>query len=100
IRDFHVTGVQTCALPICREPADPGAGGGDLHSPLSSAGRGCIVPRKSKSLTLTTPDRMMPDSTAQTTTATTVVISALRRTTKPEIGRASCRARVEASVGA
>src|SRR5436309_15339337 len=20
IRDFHVTGVQTCALPICREP--------------------------------------------------------------------------------
>src|SRR5690606_41064273 len=23
IRDFHVTGVQTCALPICRDPAEP-----------------------------------------------------------------------------
>src|SRR5690606_39955569 len=26
IRDFHVTGVQTCALPICRRGASGGAG--------------------------------------------------------------------------
>src|SRR5215475_9078934 len=26
IRDFHVTGVQTCALPICRVGGDPGVG--------------------------------------------------------------------------
>src|SRR5207302_3156580 len=26
IRDFHVTGVQTCALPISQEPHDPRLG--------------------------------------------------------------------------
>src|SRR5690606_40619360 len=33
IRDFHVTGVQTCALPICRQPGaaeDPALPGGGL----------------------------------------------------------------------
>src|SRR5690606_39597157 len=29
IRDFHVTGVQTCALPICRTPS---------HTPARSPG--------------------------------------------------------------
>src|SRR5690606_40412570 len=28
IRDFHVTGVQTCALPICEERCDSQASGG------------------------------------------------------------------------
>src|SRR6266436_9319651 len=56
IRDVAVTGVQTCALPICR-----------------SGNRGRARPYRSRSL-------------------------ALRRSTDPQIGRASCRERVEISV--
>src|SRR5256885_12714959 len=29
IRDYKVTGVQTCALPICRRPAENGSAGTD-----------------------------------------------------------------------
>src|SRR6266511_5748205 len=31
IRDFHVTGVQTCALPILAKPADPGGQALERH---------------------------------------------------------------------
>src|SRR5690606_14629789 len=38
IRDFHVTGVQTCALPICREV--PGVARGGLRHGRDDRGRG------------------------------------------------------------
>src|SRR5690606_41000967 len=41
IRDFHVTGVQTCALPIYREGLDgrdAGAGGGALGGEHAAGG--------------------------------------------------------------
>src|SRR5690606_39752906 len=34
IRDFHVTGVQTCALPICELGGVPLAGSGAFTAPL------------------------------------------------------------------
>src|SRR5690606_30180777 len=41
IRDFHVTGVQTCALPICHETLDPQPGQlHDLPNPLHRLLRG------------------------------------------------------------
>src|SRR5688572_32832749 len=66
IRDLTVTGVQTCALPICVPSVPPG------YSTLAAL-------RDS-------PTRASSRSAA----------SALR----PQIGRASCRERVEISVGA
>src|SRR5690606_39412078 len=36
IRDFHVTGVQTCALPISQAPRTAGGLGGRLAYPLVS----------------------------------------------------------------
>src|SRR5690606_40661837 len=78
IRDFHVTGVQTCALPICGKlvpfPSSPGSA---LKSPLlSPAG-------KARALA----EPLVPRGT----TADESVSSFLRR----QIGRASCRERVE-----
>src|SRR5690606_41033786 len=39
IRDFHVTGVQTCALPICG-PCDPGR---RIHPPSPAYGSAASV---------------------------------------------------------
>src|SRR5690606_40875371 len=78
IRDFHVTGVQTCALPISSHPrraprtagADgTGSGGGPWQATLVPAGE----PRPGS---CTSPDGEC----------------------SPQIGRASCRERVELPV--
>src|SRR5690606_40238730 len=37
IRDFHVTGVQTCALPISGEDREPGAAGAEVLATLRLA---------------------------------------------------------------
>src|SRR6266700_7243341 len=37
IRDFHVTGVQTCALPISNGPADDGVAPGAVAEGVGSA---------------------------------------------------------------
>src|SRR5690606_40255677 len=40
IRDFHVTGVQTCALPILAEPVHPGSpAAAAAHSAQCGSGR-------------------------------------------------------------
>src|SRR5690606_40480977 len=44
IRDFHVTGVQTCALPICPRP--PPRPPGQARTPGSSAVRNVPVARR------------------------------------------------------
>src|SRR5690606_40999692 len=84
IRDFHVTGVQTCALPISPRPAPAGllGRGGDRgldRAAQRHARRRC--PRHPRTLVL--PD-LHPAGPA--------------RSDRVEIGRASCRVRVCASV--
>src|SRR5439155_9002463 len=69
IRDGHVTGVQTCALPIYR-----------LGSDRAAAARS--DPRRS-------PNRSSPETRAASHRPTA------RATPATEIGRASCRERVE-----
>src|SRR3984957_20474308 len=44
IREYHVTGVQTCALPICEgHRGQSGCGGWSLHRPGRSRGLGFSV---------------------------------------------------------
>src|SRR5690606_41043301 len=45
IRDFHVTGVQTCALPICR----PATCATSARPPRAERARGSRLPRSSRS---------------------------------------------------
>src|SRR5690606_40127330 len=88
IRDFHVTGVQTCALPISRLVG--------------------VRPRLVAEVAKGRPKSVGDGNTFQATAA--VVISRFQtRTLKslpplilgcPEIGRASCRERVKISVDA
>src|SRR5690606_40756569 len=70
IRDFHVTGVQTCALPIFERYEE-----------------GCKVARRS----------LRFNSNAHSLGA--FIINAIRAGDAEEIGRASCRERVWISVG-
>src|SRR5699024_11272888 len=44
IRDRNVTGVQTCALPICKSPGDPPEAAAGRSAPL--AGRRAVGSRK------------------------------------------------------
>src|SRR5205807_9204308 len=79
IRDYKVTGVQTCALPICPPPHSPA---GERGSPaaselaLGSAGAGIRVPGQ--------PVACLAMATDPRT----------RGTCSLQIGRASCRERV------
>src|SRR5690606_39390977 len=85
IRDFHVTGVQTCALPISRrEPTatDAAAAARRVASPRGRrAAGGERRPRRAAPRGRGLPRRPDPRP-------------------RREIGRASCRARVKSSVGA
>src|SRR5205085_5833630 len=73
IRDLTVTGVQTCALPISRP--DRPAGGGAGRTRRRSPRRGSPLPRSVPCRSVPLPARPMG-----------------------EIGRASCRERVEVYV--
>src|SRR5690348_17477674 len=80
IRDGRVTGVQTCALPICRKAADvQTAAAPPPVQPAAAAGA-------------PTPGAGTTTRATATTTGTTATASRVRR--RPEIGRASCRERV------
>src|SRR5207253_6960267 len=86
IRDGHVTGVQTCALPIYGVAAGPppdrphGEGRGD---PLAERLHTLHPPREGGDVVVASrPDRPRPTGGPR------------------QIGRASCRERVESSVGA
>src|SRR5690606_41067384 len=90
IRDFHVTGVQTCALPICDvivavngKPADA-AGADPLRGPPGSE------------VTLTIAREGREDTFDVTVQRETIRVPSIRaRMLEPgygyEIGRASCR---------
>src|SRR3712207_8384171 len=87
IRDIGVTGVQTCALPIstCLEKRR-----------ICSSLWGAIPSRR-----LIGDRRPRANRTSQTGVASSTWPSRSRRTVAgPKIGRASCRERVEISVGA
>src|SRR5690606_40326728 len=88
IRDFHVTGVQTCALPISLVCSASGEEGSVAGAKLEMEGRlrsraGAAVPP--------------PNSCALTKAGKAVKTAAPSSTTKrratPQIGRASCRER-------
>src|SRR5690606_40182761 len=52
IRDFHVTGVQTCALPISARRTTPSSSSGEVHTHvLTPSGRlmPATLPRPSRS---------------------------------------------------
>src|SRR5436309_7403725 len=83
IRDFHVTGVQTCALPICSSRSD--AGGKPASAPCRSAGARRASPGTRTHL-------------AGASGARSGAAGAAARSWHAEIGRASCRERVESSV--
>src|SRR5690606_40449522 len=83
IRDFHVTGVQTCALPIL--PRLPGSCTRSSHRlvPVISSGKGSCGAWAAKYTPWLscTCDNLRASEVSQLTA-------------RPEIGRASCRVRV------
>src|SRR5690606_40074671 len=83
IRDFHVTGVQTCALPIFMCPHRAGNLSGS-HEPLSQS--------QSPSRSLQTHHTLT--SIVQKATA----IPPCKPSSQQQIGRASCRERVKISL--
>src|SRR5699024_11931217 len=83
IRDRNVTGVQTCALPISLERKYH-TSSLPTHSPFPSCAR-----RPS------TNTKVSPSYSTRSFT----LVSSLPSVTKNQIGRASCRERVEKSVG-
>src|SRR5207245_7295749 len=90
IRDATVTGVQTCALPICALRSASGALGSALVWCVLASGPSFVV--------------FVPYAVASKIVAIAILVMA--RVVSPgspavhEIGRASCRERVAGSVGA
>src|SRR5690606_39513927 len=68
IRDFHVTGVQTCALPICTPPvATPACfGGGNRDPPPASSCRSWIISSEFNVPSFELPGRRIPDPKLET----------------------------------
>src|SRR5690606_40505715 len=82
IRDFHVTGVQTCALPISRETARKSRCTDDSGGMRNSATSRSSKPTRATSMPVRRPASWI------------ALIAPI------EIGRASCREGVEITVGA
>src|SRR5439155_12943433 len=97
-RDGHVTGVQTCALPISLPAGERGRGEGAIPASTAacSAGldQGCspglLRTTSQKAAARTTPGAAITSRDALQGSANTPIRSV-------EIGRASCRERVEMS---
>src|SRR5690606_40484710 len=90
IRDFHVTGVQTCALPICECRAFRRAVilGGSMVARLE---RWSDLPSRARSLRPA--DRDLRDH-HRLSVRTLWIFGTARLSDSREIGRASCRERV------
>src|SRR6266700_3237310 len=78
IRDFHVTGVQTCALPICHSPESPSSRIGALRETSPPRRRfmsttSCSVTPSRLAISLTWSGRRSPSSSAE------ILLLALRR---------------------
>src|SRR5690606_39407545 len=88
IRDFHVTGVQTCALPICYEGHPAAVRMGDMlvtSGIAATYGDHAAVPT----------DPVSPMTTSAAERQMERIIDSLEEMCATEIGRASCRERGE-----
>src|SRR5690606_40187694 len=92
IRDFHVTGVQTCALPISLVTA---------LVVLPTASRASVVLRTSLSMLLISamPPALSVTGPKASRATTTPASASMVVTAMAKIGRASCRERGEVEVG-
>src|SRR5690606_40663684 len=100
IRDFHVTGVQTCALPIWikRDDLTPLAMGGNKTRKLEYLGADAL---RAGADTLVTAGAIQSNHVRQTAAlAARLGMECHALLENPKIGRASCRERVWSSVGA
>src|SRR5207302_6449327 len=87
IRDFHVTGVQTCALPICFSSWTPvTASYGTLGTIFASADGTTLA----ASIAFP-PDATLPGATTRTVTFTVGASSATARSEERRVGK-ECRA--------
>src|SRR5690606_41192478 len=97
IRDFHVTGVQTCALPIWEEGTESPHGTLVLQAPRLGPycyeGRGAGGRRRVGERVGPPPTGIGNGRTAEE------LVGDLFGRTDLQIGRASCRERVEGTVG-
>src|SRR5207302_3364464 len=94
IRDFHVTGVQTCALPICLPYAHVFAAASISHGNGWTKGTDAISVTASHEAL-----EMLGDPRANEFCFDGDRRLWAREVCDPEIGRASCRERVEIWVG-
>src|SRR5690606_39283763 len=98
IRDFHVTGVQTCALPISRG-AGPGGALDDVVDPpvpprAPDGGRPAAHPGPGGGR------RLLPGGGHPRTHPVAGRAAVPPTTAAPEIGRASCRERAQSPTAA
>src|SRR5690606_41037057 len=97
IRVFHVTGVQTCALPICGHAGDVGpgtalaAGTGGGTAPRTAAGFGELTAQQANIA------RMAAEGATNREIAARLLLSPR---TIDQIGSAACRGRVARAEGA
>src|SRR5690606_39563815 len=88
IRYFHVTGVQTCALPIC-----PGTPAARLEDDTPEA----VKKERLQILQARIIEQARRISEGMVGTRQRILVSGLSRKDEFEIGRASCRERVKSS---
>src|SRR5206468_8039109 len=96
IRDLIVTGVQTCALPICIASFSCGAHG---QSDLETHGRR-LYPHASRAKLEGWPARRLLARIEPGDLSSAATVARVRISEPAEIGRASCRERVELRGGA
>src|SRR5205085_5682983 len=90
IRDLTVTGVQTCALPICGRPRDGPPADSRKLAVIRAAGRRGAGPRRPRRVLNSSQGGGLVELRGRTAVVTGGA-SGIGR----EIGRASCRERVE-----
>src|SRR5690606_40262704 len=99
-RDFHVTGVQTCALPISLDPPEPGVRDESTDDFLSRYQRAAWHGLGVAFVTADRPQwRVHPVRLPRQSAFLDLLVGQLRGELIRQIGRASCRERAEGAVG-
>src|SRR5690606_40252711 len=98
-RDFHVTGVQTCALPISRRAASTRSAPAPASTRAKWAPKPLDAPVTSTRLPLRENRLSVMTGPSRSETVRTPHGGLMKdQTLKDEIGRASCKAREQVSV--